>query len=293
MSAKKKRLGRGLDALLSGSTNDESDNESKPLSASDQLTTLPIEKLQRGQYQPRSYMDQDSLEELAESIKTQGIILPILVRPLDESANNHYEIIAGERRWRAAQLAQLEEVPVIIRDIPDEATLAVALIENIQRENLNPIEEAIGLKRLMDEFELTHQEVANSVGRSRSAVSNLLRLLALNEQAKDLLFEGKLEMGHARALLALPYEQQNSAAREVYAKQLSVRQTEAWIKNLLDGPKTTKKKKTIDPDIRRLESDLSEKLNATVNIQDNKGKGKLVISYHSLDALDGILAHIK
>ncbi len=293
MSAKKKRLGRGLDALLSGSTNDESGNESKPLSASDQLTTLPIEKLQRGQYQPRSYMDQDSLEELAESIKTQGIILPILVRPLDESANNHYEIIAGERRWRAAQLAQLEEVPVIIRDIPDEATLAVALIENIQRENLNPIEEAIGLKRLMDEFELTHQEVANSVGRSRSAVSNLLRLLALNEQAKDLLFEGKLEMGHARALLALPYEQQNSAAREVYAKQLSVRQTEAWIKNLLDGPKTTKKKKTIDPDIRRLESDLSEKLNATVNIQDNKGKGKLVISYHSLDALDGILAHIK
>ena len=293
MSAKKKRLGRGLDALLSGSTNDEDGNQGKSLSANDQLTTLPIEKLQRGQYQPRSYMDQDSLEQLAESIKTQGIILPILVRPLDESANGHYEIIAGERRWRAAQLAQLEQVPVIVRDIPDEATLAVALIENIQRENLNPIEEAAGLKRLMDEFELTHQEVANSVGRSRSAVTNLLRLLALNEQAKDLLFEGKLEMGHARALLALPYEQQNSAAREVYAKQLSVRQTEAWIRNLLDGPKTSKKKKDTDPDIRRLESDLSEKLNATVNIQDNKGKGKLVISYHSLDALDGILAHIK
>ena len=293
MNVKKKRLGKGLDALLGGGDDNVSlDGVRKDIAANDQLATLPIEKLQRGEYQPRSHMDQDSLQELANSIATQGIIQPILVRPIGKKDAEQYEIIAGERRWRAAQLAQLDEVPVIVRELPDEATLAVALIENIQRENLNPIEEAVGLKRLMDEFSLTHQQAAESVGRSRSAVSNLLRLLGLNEQAKDFVFDGKLEMGHARALLALPYEQQNSAAQEVFAKQLSVRQTEAYVKAQVAG-KTVKKAPAVSADIKRLESDLSEKLNASVSIQDNKGKGKLVISYANLDVLDGILARIK
>ena len=297
MNAKKKRLGKGLDALLGGADESASLGDvSKDIAANDQLAILPIEKLQRGEYQPRSHMDQESLQELANSIATQGIIQPILVRPLgeigSEKAAEQYEIIAGERRWRAAQLAQLDEVPVIVRELPDEATLAVALIENIQRENLNPIEEAVGLKRLMDEFSLTHQQAAESVGRSRSAVSNLLRLLGLNEQAKQFVFDGKLEMGHARALLSLPYEQQNAAAQDVFAKQLSVRQTEAYVKSQATG-KTVKKVPVVSADIKRLETDLSEKLNATVSIQDNKGKGKLVINYANLDVLDGILARIK
>ena len=297
MNAKKKRLGKGLDALLGGADESASLGDvSKDIAANDQLAILPIEKLQRGEYQPRSHMDQESLQELANSIATQGIIQPILVRPLGEigsgKAAEQYEIIAGERRWRAAQLAQLDEVPVIVRELPDEATLAVALIENIQRENLNPIEEAVGLKRLMDEFSLTHQQAAESVGRSRSAVSNLLRLLGLNEQAKQFVFDGKLEMGHARALLSLSYEQQNAAAQDVFAKQLSVRQTEAYVKSQATG-KTVKKVPVVSADIKRLETDLSEKLNATVSIQDNKGKGKLVINYANLDVLDGILARIK
>jgi len=289
--SKKKRLGKGLDALLGGGESGASlQDVSKEIAVNDQLTTLPIEKLQRGEYQPRSHMDQDSLQELSDSIATQGIIQPILVRPVGDEGQ--YEIIAGERRWRAAQLAQLDEVPVIVRELPDEATLAVALIENIQRENLNPIEEAVGLKRLMDEFTLTHQQAAESVGRSRSAVSNLLRLLSLNEAAKDLVFDGKLEMGHARALLALPYEQQNSAAHEVASKQFSVRQAEAWVKSQLAGSAAPKKKK-VSADIQHLEQELSDKLNADVTIQDNNGKGKLVISYGSLDVLDGILSKIK
>lgn len=293
MNVKKKRLGKGLDALLGGGDDNGSlDDVSKDIAANDQLATLPIEKLQRGEYQPRSHMDQDSLQELANSIANQGIIQPILVRPVGKKNAEQYEIIAGERRWRAAQLAQLDEVPVIVRELPDEATLAVALIENIQRENLNPIEEAVGLKRLMDEFSLTHQQAAESVGRSRSAVSNLLRLLGLNEQAKEFVFDGKLEMGHARALLALPYEQQNSAAQEIFDKKLSVRQTEAFVKVRAAG-KIAKKSPTVSADIKRLESDLSEKLNATVSIHDNKGKGKLVINYANLDVLDGILARIK
>lgn len=292
MNAKKKRLGKGLEALLGGSDDSVSlDDVRKDIAANDQLATLPIEKLQRGEYQPRSHMDPDSLQDLANSIESQGIIQPILVRPIGKKGSEQYEIIAGERRWRAAQLAQLDEVPVIVRELPDEATLAVALIENIQRENLNPIEEAVGLKRLMDEFSLTHRQAAESVGRSRSAVSNLLRLLGLNEQAKEFIFNGKLEMGHARALLALPYEQQNSAAQEVFAKQLSVRQTEALVKSQLKG-KRVKKASAVSADIQRLENDLSEKLNATVAIQDNKGKGKLVITYANLDVLDGILARI-
>ncbi|GAA6136788.1 ParB/RepB/Spo0J family partition protein [Arenicella sp. 4NH20-0111] len=285
-SKKKKRLGRGLDALLGGSATLE---EGVPSSNVDSPNTLPIEKLQRGEYQPRTNMDQDSLEELAASIRAQGIIQPILVRPI---ANDQYEIIAGERRWRAAQIAQLEDVPVLVRNIPDEATLAVALIENIQRENLNPVEEAVGLKRLMDEFELTHEEMAKSVGRSRAAVTNLLRLLSLNFGAKQLLESGKIEMGHARALLGLPLEMQDQAANEVYARQLSVRQTEALVRDYIN-PKKKVVKTIKSPDIRSLEESLSETLGTKVSVDDNKGKGKLVIEYKNLDVLDGILAHIK
>ena len=287
---KKKRLGRGLDALLGGGEpiGSTGSNGAKQVSR-DQPNSLPIEKLQRGEYQPRTNMDKSSLEELASSIKSQGIIQPILVRPVSD---DRYEIIAGERRWRAAQIAQLDEVPVLVRDIPDEATLAVALIENIQRENLNPVEEAVGLKRLMDEFELTHEEMAKSVGRSRTAVTNLLRLLSLSMGAKEHLERGNIEMGHARALLGLPLEMQDSAAAEVYAKKLSVRQTEALVRNYLaPSKKTTQPKKTSD--IRNLEESLSEKLGTKVSVDDKGGKGKLVIEYKNLDILDGILAHIK
>ena len=288
MNAKKKRLGRGLDALL-GSSDIESSPQKEKTSSSSAPNALPIEKLQRGEYQPRTNMDQASLEELAASIKSQGIIQPILVRPI---ADDQYEIIAGERRWRAAQIAQLDEVPVLVRNIPDEATLAVALIENIQRENLNPVEEAVGLKRLMDEFDLTHEEMAKSVGRSRTAVTNLLRLLGLSSGAKRLLEDGSIEMGHARAILALPLEQQDQVADEVYVKRLSVRQTEALIRAIVD-PKKKKQKKSKSSDIRSLEESLSEKLGTNVSIEDKNGKGKLVIEYKSLDILDGVLNHIK
>lgn len=287
---KKKRLGRGLEALLGGDLDsaDQADNSS--LSAPESApNTLAIEKLQRGEYQPRTNMDQDSLQELAASIQAQGIIQPILVRPVSD---DKYEIIAGERRWRAAQIAQLEEVPVLVRNIPDEATLAVALIENIQRENLNPVEEAVGLKRLADEFELTHEEMAKSVGRSRTAVTNLLRLLSLSRGARQLLEHGKIEMGHARALLGLPTEQQDFAAAEVYSKGLSVRQTEALVRNYVK-PKKTKSGTKKTADIKKLEESLAEKLGTTVKVQDSNGKGKLVIEYKSLDILDGIIAHIK
>jgi len=283
---KKKRLGRGLDALL-GTNENQGSTPNQALS--DAPSSLAIERLQPGQYQPRTNMDQDSLEELAASIKSQGIIQPILVRPISA---DKYEIIAGERRWRAAQIAQLHEVPVLVRDIPDEATLAVALIENIQRENLNPVEEAVGLKRLMDEFELTHEEMAKSVGRSRTAVTNLLRLLSLSHGAKQLLEHGKIEMGHGRALLGLPAEQQDWVAAEVYAKKLSVRQTEALVRNYATP------KKPIAPivksaDIERLEETLSGRLGTKVTVDDKSGKGKLIIEYKSLDILDGIIEHIK
>ena len=286
---KKKRLGRGLDALL-GSSEPLSNAESPSnVPTKDAPNTLPIEKLQRGEYQPRTNMDQASLEELAASIEAQGIIQPILVRPI---ADEKYEIIAGERRWRAAQIAQLDEVPVLVRNIPDEATLAVALIENIQRENLNPIEEAVGLKRLMDEFELTHEEMAKSVGRSRTAVTNLLRLLGLSAGAKKHLEQGHIEMGHARALLGLPLDMQDTAATEVYVKKLSVRQTEALVKTYLTPAKksSTSNKSS---DIRSLEESLSETLGTRVLVDDKGGKGKLVIEYKNLDILDGILQHIK
>ena len=284
---KKKRLGRGLEALLGGDVEQNQSTSSKP--NKDLPSNLPIEKLQPGQYQPRTNMDQTSLEELAASIKSQGIIQPILVRPVSD---DKYEIIAGERRWRAAQIAQLEDVPVVVRDIPDEATLAVALIENIQRENLSPIEEAVGLKRLMDEFDLTHEEMAKSIGRSRTAVTNLLRLLGLNSGARELLEHGKIEMGHARALLGLPIEQQDVAALEVVAKLLSVRQTEALVRSYSDVKKA-KKRPVKSTDISNLEDKLSETLGTNVSVQDNNGKGKLIIEYKSLDILDGIIAHIK
>lgn len=285
-SKKKKRLGRGLDALLGG---DVASSESAKQVADSEPSVLPIEKLQRGEYQPRTNMDQASLEELAASIKSQGIIQPILVRPV---AGEMYEIIAGERRWRAAQLANLSEVPVLVRNIPDEATLAVALIENIQRENLNPIEEAVGLKRLMDEFDLTHEEMAKSVGRSRTAVTNLLRLLSLSHGAKQLLEHGKIEMGHGRALLGLPVEQQDFAAAEVFSKRLSVRQTEALVKAYVN-PKNPSKVKEKSADVLRLQESLSEKLGTRVTLEDKNGKGRVVIEYKNLDILDGILEHIK
>jgi len=245
--------------------------------------------MQPGEYQPRTNMDAESLQELAASIQSQGIIQPILVRPVGK---DKYEIIAGERRWRAAQIAQLDEVPVLVRDIPDEATLAVALIENIQRENLNPVEEAVGLKRLMDEFDLTHEEMAKSIGRSRTSVTNLLRLLGLSHGARQLLEHGRIEMGHARALLGLPVEQQDFAASEVYSKKLSVRQTEALVRGYI-APNKQIVKKTKSTDILKLEEELAETLGTKVSVEDKNGKGKLVIEYKSLDILDGILDHIK
>lgn len=282
---KKKRLGRGLDALLSDST-----REMQSGTPGDTLRNIPVDMLSRGQYQPRTRMDENSLQELAASIKAQGIIQPILVR---EISAGRFEIVAGERRWLAAQLAELSEVPVVIRDIPDEATLAVALIENIQRENLNPIEEAAGLRRLLDEFGLTHQQAADGVGRSRTAVTNLLRLLSLSKGARELLELGKIEMGHARALLALPENQQDPVAREVYARQLSVRQTEAMVRRHLKGVGSEKKSRRKNADVKKLEETLSERLGARVDVQDRGGKGKVVIEYHSLDELDGIIDHIK
>ena len=287
---KKKRLGRGLEALLSSSEPVAQESiTTAPPSAGSPPNTLPIEKMQPGEYQPRTNMDPASLNELAASISSQGIIQPILVRPI---AGDKYEIIAGERRWRAAQIAQLHEVPVLVRNIPDEATLAVALIENIQRENLNPVEEAAGLKRLMDEFGLTHEEMAKSVGRSRAAVTNLLRLLNLSPGAKALLEQGNIEMGHARAILGLDIEYHDVVATEVYAKRLSVRQTEALVRAYANpGKKAAKPVKSAD--IRNLEETLAEKLGTKVSLEDKNGKGKLVIEYSSLDTLDGILAHIK
>lgn len=284
MSGRKKRLGRGLDALLSDPSALAGDRDGK-------LVQVPTESLKRGQYQPRTRMDKDALEELAQSIKARGIVQPIVARELDSG----YEIIAGERRWRAAQLAGLETVPVVLRAIPDEAALAISLIENIQRENLNPIEEASGLRRLLDEFGLTHDKVARGVGRSRSAVTNILRLLSLNPVARGLLEEGRLEMGHARALLVLSGEEQDTAAKNVVSRRLSVRQAEELVKQL-QNKKTSrrKRKKTgVDPDVKRLQDELSERLGANVSIKHSKGRGQVVISYHSLEELDGLLSRIR
>jgi len=288
MAAKKRGLGRGLDALLGGSA---SAVTAEPTEAD--LREIPVDLLQPGKYQPRTDMHPESLEELASSIKAQGVVQPIVVRPL--TGGKRYEIIAGERRWRAAQLAGLHEIPSVVRDVPDEAAIAMALIENIQRENLNPIEEAVALQRLIDEFDMTHQQAAEAVGRSRAAVSNLLRLLSLNDDVRKMLEHGDLEMGHARALLALDGAAQSQAAREVVAKGFSVRDTEQLVRRLGNAPARSKKApKPVDPDIRRLQDQLAEKLAARVVFQHAaKGNGKLVIHYNDLDELDGILSRIQ
>lgn len=302
MAGKRKGLGKGLDALLgagvtpgSAQTSTTPDNPEavEEALADGRLAHIPVELIQRGRYQPRRDMHQEALEELADSIKAQGVMQPIVVRLIGE---NKYEIIAGERRWRATQLAGLHKIPAVIRDVPDEAAIAMALIENIQREDLNPIEEAMALKRLQDEFELTHSEVAQAVGKSRTTVTNLLRLIALTEEVKTMLEHGDLEMGHSRALLSLEPEDQRNAARQVVGRGLSVRQTEMLVRNIQDqkNQKTVEAPAAPSADIRRLEEQLAETLGAGVNIQHTaKGKGKLVINYNNLDELDGILAHIK
>jgi len=284
---KKKRLGRGLGSLI-GNIDDltrvsENDQRSG-------LSELDIDRIQRGRYQPRQHFDQQSLQELADSIRAQGIVQPIVVRP----EGSHYELIAGERRWRAAQIAGLQKIPVVIRDLDSKSAAAIALIENIQREDLNPLEEAGALMRLIDEFDLTHQQVADSVGRSRASVSNLLRLLDLADPVKDQVNRGLLDMGHARALLALIRHDQIEVAILIVNRGLSVRETEALVKQKLKGD--TRKKTTanaFDPDIRRLETDIAEKLGAAVKIKSGKqGSGQLIISFHSSDELDGILQHL-
>ena len=293
----KKRLGRGLDALLSKPAAATVSAEPASRPDGDALRDIPVELLQRGQYQPRVDMRQDTLEDLAASIKAQGVVQPIVVRPIASSGGEkRYEIIAGERRWRAAQLAGLGEVPAVVREIPDEAAIAMALIENIQRENLNPLEEARALDRLIREFGLTHAEAAQAVGRSRASVSNLLRLQDLSDKVKPMLEDRQLEMGHARALLSIQNPtQQLDAARQVVKKGLSVRETERLVRRMLEGgKKPARKAPAPSADVRRLEIEVSEKLGAKVSVQHTaKGAGKLVISYNSLDELDGILKHIK
>ncbi|MEW8317777.1 MAG: ParB/RepB/Spo0J family partition protein [Candidatus Thiodiazotropha sp.] len=295
MATKKRGLGRGLDALLGG-MQAEAEEKSAPTGGvnRDNLQRLPLDLIQRGRYQPRREFDADSLRELADSIAAQGVIQPVVVRPVE---NERYELIAGERRWRAAQQAGLDEIPVVIKDVTEEAAMAMGLIENIQREDLNPLEEANALSRLLLEFGLTHQEVAKAVGKSRTTVTNLLRLLELNEEVKTLVESGRLEMGHARSLLGLKGELQTRAANQVAAQGLSVRETERLVRKLQnqgEKPKPPRPGQTMDPDIRRLVTDLSEKLGAKVDLQQgSKGKGKLIIGYNSLDELEGILDHIK
>ncbi len=298
----KKKLGKGLDVLLSrGSTETMASLLGKPKDRSTpqaavekdgDLKNIPVDLIQRGKYQPRTDMHEEALEELASSIRAQGVMQPIVVRPI---STDKYEIIAGERRWRATQIAGLDTIPCIIKPVGDEAAIAMSLIENIQRENLNPIEEAMALKRLQDEFELTQQQVADAVGKSRATVTNLMRLIGLTIDVRRMLEHGDLEMGHARALLSLPDIQQSEAARSVVGKGLSVRQTESLVRRLIAeaGSNTTGSSKAIDPDIKNLEENLADKLGAKVMIQHTaKGKGRLILKYNSLDELDGILSHI-
>lgn len=290
MAVKKRGLGRGLDALLGSSTvATATAGPSAHGTAGNVLHSVALDMIQPGKYQPRKDMDQVSLEELAQSIKAQGIMQPIVLRSV---AAGKYEIIAGERRWRAAKLAGLEYIDAIVREVPDEAAIAMALIENIQREDLNPVEEAVALQRLQQEYELTQQEVANAVGKSRATVANLLRLLALPDEIKTLVAHGDIEMGHARAILGLPVELQTEAARHVAAEGMTVRQTEAYVR-AAQQPKPAVQPKAEDPDIRRLEQKLAEKLGAQVRIKHgNKGKGQLVIQYMSLDELQSVLARM-
>lgn len=290
---KKRGLGKSLDALLAY-TNPvvtETDNavpEQQP--ASETLRQLPVELLERGQYQPRRVMDPQALEELASSIRTQGVIQPLIVRPTGDK----YEIIAGERRWRAAQLAGLDEVPVIVRHIPDEAAIAIALIENIQREDLNPIEESAALQRLIDEFEMTHQQVADAVGKSRATITNLLRLLALPQDIKKMLEQSQLDMAHARCLITLPENLQLEAAQMIIARGLSVRDTEELVRRMQAGQPQPIPKKPIDPDVKKLQDNLSRQLKMRVAIKcGNKGRGKIVIHYRNLDELDELIAQLQ
>ncbi len=291
MAAKKRGLGeRGLGALLAGSKVNL-DQELKDHDG--ELREVPIDLIQRGRYQPRRDMDPAALQELADSIRQQGVMQPVVVRQI---AEGRYELIAGERRWRATQMAELDSIPAIIRDVPDEAAIAMALIENIQRENLNPIEEAFALQRLQDEFGLTQAQVAEAVGKSRTTITNLLRLIGLSEDVRIMLEHGDLEMGHGRAMLTLAPELQMQVAKQVVAKSLSVRQTEALVRRVQQETPDSKsrKKGTLDPNIRALQDDLAERLGARVSIDHGqRGKGKLVIEYSSLDELDGILGHIK
>jgi len=313
MAIKKRGLGRGLDALLGPAARPsrpegETEGNAGPESAvsvtaapaavvsrdaDGALRSLPVDIIQRGRYQPRVDMHPESLQNLADSIREQGVVQPIVVRGIGDG---RYEIIAGERRWRAAQLAGLHEIPAVIRDVEDRAAIAIALIENIQRENLNPLEEARALKRLIDEFEMTHEQAAQAVGRSRVAVSNLLRLLDLEDAVKGMVERRELEMGHARALLALSGVRQVEAARQVIARGLTVRATERLVQELqrTDVPRRISASASRDPDIQRLEARLSDRLGASVLIRHGSGgKGRLEIRYNSLDELDGILEHIK
>jgi len=298
MSTKKRGLGtgRGLDALL-GAVRQAKDEVAAVESVSvqqvsDSLQQLPLEQLQRGRYQPRRDMNPVALQELADSIKAQGVMQPIVVRVLNDSGR--FEIVAGERRWRAAQMAGLDTIPAIVREINDDTAMAMALIENIQREDLNPMEQATAMHRFVEEFELTHQQIAEAVGKARATVSNLLRLMALPREVKTLLEHGDLEMGHARALLSLPEQQQTESARLIVDKGLSVRQTEALVRSLLAAKDKPQNDKRPDPNVAQLQQSLADKLGAAVQIDYNKkGQGKLVIRYNSFDELDGILAHIQ
>ena len=277
---KPKGLGRGLEALLGG---DEAPRES--------LLNLPVARIRPGKYQPRTKMDQQALAELAASIRSQGLMQPLLVRPVDR---DRYELIAGERRWRAAQMAGLEEVPALVREVADDAALAMSLIENIQRENLNPMEEAAGLQRLLEEFKMTHEQAADAVGRSRSATTNLLRLLKLARPLQEMLMEGALEMGHARALLALDGARQVEAAHRVAARGLSVRDTEALVQSLLRAAPGSRRSRKVDRDLARLEEQASERLGTTVQIRPaRKGSGKLVVHYSNLDHLEQLLRKLR
>ncbi len=294
MAMVKKRRGLGglgVDVLLSAASANRGEQSTATTGNKGELMHLPVELIRRGRYQPRIHMRDEALQELANSIRAQGVMQPVVVRPIDQG----YELIAGERRWRASQLAGLDTIPAVIKDVPDQAAAAMALIENIQREDLNPLEEATAMHRLINKFELTHQEIADSVGRSRAAVSNLLRLLELTDDVKRMLDDGDLEMGHARALLGLAGRQQIEAAHQVAKKGLSVRETErlviAWNQSVSNAPAISNKR---DPDIERLEQSLSDTLGAAVSIQHKKGgKGKLVVQYSSLDELEGILEKMR
>ncbi len=303
MAKKKRGLGRGLNALLGNAVEIKELTDPKPIPTTpvvaesapinnNGLRHIAIELIQRGAYQPRVHFEPEALQELADSIKAQGVIQPIVVRPVSAGK---FEIIAGERRWRASQLAGLDEIPAVVKDLNDQSAAAISLIENIQREDLNPLEESRALQRLIDEFEMTHQQVAEVVSRSRASVTNLLRLKDLNEDVKHLVDERKIDMGHARALLALSGGEQSALANKVADQGWSVRETEKQVKRVLNPPpKVSTASGNIDPDIKRLQEQVSERLGAPVEVQHKStGKGKLVINYSSLDELDGILAKIK